>query len=169
MSKPRSDSILKTLPAERQAAIAEYMAAKSLIETRDWLKADGIKTSVTSLSEFGSWYYLRRQLTRNESTVEELLKNLSATNPDWSPGQIQEAGQAFFTALALQQQDSEAWVRTQGLALKRQELALARDKFEFDAAKACLARLPELQAVSTRPKLNDEEKAIAIQQILFPK
>ena len=57
------------------------------------------------------------------------------------------------------------WVKVEQ---KRAELKLSREKFEFDAAKACLAKLPDLKAVSDQPKLSPDEKAAAIRQILFP-
>lgn len=134
--KPRSDATLKTLPPERQAAIAEYLATHSLADTRDWLKADGIKTSVTALSLFGSWYALQQQLTRNESTVETLLAELGKTNPDWSPEQIQQVGQSFFNALTLQQQDPKAWAQVQSIQLKRDQLALDARKVALLEKKA---------------------------------
>ena len=134
--KPRSDSILKTLPPERQAAVAEYLAGHSLAETRAWLKADGINTSITALSLFGSWYALRQQMARNESTVETLLGELTKANPDWSPDKIQSVGQSFFNALTLQQQDPKAWAQVQQIEIKRQQLALDERKVKLLEAKA---------------------------------
>jgi hypothetical protein len=165
--KPRSDSALKILPAERQAAIAEYAAAHSLEETVAWLKQDGCKTSRSSLSEFLSWYALRAQMQKNESTVETLLADLSKSNPDWTPDQIQAAGQSFFTALALQQQDPKQWHLIQQTNLKREQLSLDKNKFEFDAAKACLAKLPQLKAISTNKELSDDQKLEQARLALF--
>ena len=107
--KPRSDSKLKTLPEDRQVVIAEYARGHSLEETVKWLSDDGLKTSAAALSEFLSWFQLRSQLQRNESTVESLLKNLQQTRPAWTPDQIDKAGQDFFSALAIEQQDSLTW------------------------------------------------------------
>lgn len=130
--KPRADSPLKTLPPERQAAIAEYAAGKTLEETVAWLKADGLKTSRSALSLFLSWYALRQQMARNESTVATLLQNLQTTRPDWTAEQIQQVGQSFFSALALEQQDADVWNATQQIQLKREQLALERQKFQRD-------------------------------------
>jgi hypothetical protein len=52
---------------------------------------------------------------------------------------------------------------------KERELALAESKFQWDAAEACLEKLPDLKAVSEKPKLTLSEKNAAIQQILFGK
>lgn len=48
-----------------------------------------------------------------------------------------------------------------------EQIALERDKFQFDAAKACLARLPELKAISTDKGLSDADKVQAIRLKLF--
>ena len=172
--KPNANAVLKNLPEPRQAEIYARcnLPAKEgggFANVRAWLAEDGIRTSEAALSYFFSWYGLRQQVARNEQTVETLLEKFREADPDATPEKVQSIGQAFFSAMALDQQDPKVWYLTQQLGLKREQLNLDRDKFEFDAAKACLAKLPELKAVSDKPKLNEEEKAKAIQQILFPK
>jgi hypothetical protein len=167
MRKPNSNAKLKTLPEDRQAAIAEYALNHSLEETVKWLRSDGLPTSSAALSLFLSWFRLRSQLTRNESTVDTLLEKLQVARPDWTPQQIQQVGQAFFSALALEQQDPKTWFLTQQIGLKREQLNLDRDKFEFDAAKACLKQLPELKAISTNKSLSETQKVEQIRLKLF--
>ncbi len=133
--KPRADSVLKTLPPARQGAIAEHLRDHTLEETRAWLAADGLKTNTDALSQFLSWHSLQGQLRKNESTVETLLANLQQENPDWSPEQIQVAGQSFFTALAMQQQDPKQWYLIQQTALKKEQLSLDRQKFQRETAE----------------------------------
>ena len=143
MSKPRSDAVLKTLPPERQAAIAEHLASHSLAETRAWLKADGLTTSTAALSQFLAWYSLRQQLSRNETVVETLLAELKQSNPAIAPESIEAAGQSFFTALALQQQDPKAWALAQGIAIRKKQMHLDERKLallEKKAAQADAAR-----------------------------
>jgi hypothetical protein len=145
--KPRSDSTLKTLPAERQDAIAEYLSAHSLLETVAWLKADGIKTSRSALSEFGSWYALRQQLNQNQSTVETLLEELKRGNPGMTPEQLEQAGQLFFTTLAIEQRDSLTWSRVQKDkrasvrdALEERRIKLLEKKADaYDRAQAAIS------------------------------
>jgi hypothetical protein len=162
--KPRSDSALKTLPPARQAAIAEYGAAHSLEETVAWLKADGLATNKSSLSEFLSWHALQQQLVKNANTVEALLEEYKAANPNCTPEQIQAVGQSFFTALALQQQDPKQWFLTQQLALKRQQLEFDREKFKEalrtklesafnELATACKGNAEALQHIKTAREL----------------
>lgn len=132
--KARGDAKLKTLPAERQASIAEHGAAHTLAETLAWLREDGLATSSGALSEFLSWWRLGQQLERNQAAVERLLLEVPASSAE----EMQKLGQAFFSALAIEQQDAKVWAFTQNLELKRGELELARQKFRRETAELFL-------------------------------
>jgi hypothetical protein len=84
------------------------------------------------LSQFWSWYAVKLQLAKNESAVSALVEEYKSTNPDATPEQLQIIGQTFFTALALQQQDSQVWIATQRLNLDRDS---ARTRFELERQK----------------------------------
>ncbi|MEY4377274.1 MAG: hypothetical protein RJB26_1824 [Pseudomonadota bacterium] len=157
--KQRGDSTLKTLPEERQAQLAQHLAGHTLAETRAWLAADGIRTSLRALSEFHSWYALRAQLSRNESAVEALMTQLRSEQPDWTPEQVEQAGQSFFTALALQQQDPKAWAMTQQVQLKRQQLALDREKFQRETCELFLqwSQDERAKAIANSPSSHAEK------------
>lgn len=132
--KPRADAKLKTLPAERQADIFARLSLPAdqgggYAGTLKWLKDGGFDTSLGALSGFYSWYSLRQQLARNESTVQALLEKVTETDSELSPEKIQELGQSFFSALALEQQDAKTWYLTQQLGLKKEQLQLDRQKF----------------------------------------
>jgi len=161
--KPRADSPLKTLPEPRQDEIAEYLREHTLKDTRAWLAQDGFKTSITALSLFGTWHATRRQLARNDATVQALLQDLKTANPDWTPDQINQAGQAFFTALAIQQQDPRGWASAQAIALKRSEQQLNREKFEHLKSKAAQAEATERTLDDSQ--LTNEQRALKIKQI----
>jgi hypothetical protein len=51
--------------------------------------------------------------------------------------------------------------------LKQRELSLKREKFEFDAAKACLKKLPSLKAIASDRTMGEPEKLEAIRKHLF--
>ena len=51
--------------------------------------------------------------------------------------------------------------------LKAQELKLKQERFQFDAAEACLKKLPELRAVANDNALDQEQKLKAIRETLF--
>jgi hypothetical protein len=150
--KPRADSILKTLPPERQAAIAEYALSHTLAETVAWLKEDGLQTSSSAVSLFLSSYRLGQRLQHNESTVETLLGKLQATRPDWTAEQLHQAGQAFFSALAIDAQDASVWTATQRLNLERDS---ARTRAEFEREKIEIRKQAETRA---REKLEFEKQ-----------
>lgn len=137
--KPRSDAVLKTLPEARQAEIIEYLREHSLVETKSWLADAGVKTSVSALSEFFSWYQLQRQLERNNSTAETLVADLARKRPDLTPDQLFAAGQAFFSALAIEQRDALTWKRAQDAATRREALALEGRRIAVLERKAAQA------------------------------
>jgi hypothetical protein len=133
--KPRSDAKLKTLSPQRQEHIAEYARDHKLEDVKAWLAEDGVKTSVGALSEFLSWWALKQQLTRNESTVESVLEQLKTFRPDLTEGQLFAAGQAFFSAMAIEQRDAKTWKRTQDLKFKRELMDLELEKFRRETCE----------------------------------
>jgi len=144
--KPRVDAKLKTLPEDRQWAIADYARDHSMEDTINWLRQDGISTSLAALSEFLSWHSLRQQMAHNASTVETLLAEFIKNNPKTSPDAIQQMGQSFFTAMALQSQDPKAWYLTQQVGIKQQQLQLEREKFQVLACEYFLQWFKDKQA-----------------------
>ncbi len=117
--KPRSDAKLKTLPEERQAVIAALLATKSLEEVRAELFKDGLRTSVGALSEFFTWYRLRETMRRREERVTGLLDELRHARPELDEEQLWQLGQSVFSSMAIAEEDTAAWVRTQSLAVER--------------------------------------------------
>lgn len=162
LKKPRADSKLKTLPEERQAAIADYAREKTLKETRAWLKADGLETSEAALSGFLSWWALQQQLKQNENTVAQVLENLKQSDPNLSVAQLEQAGQMFFSALAIQTQDSLTWKRIQDSKLKLGALELSRQKFQRDTVELFIKWAADKQAMelatSNAPTADKTEK-----------
>ncbi|ODU24543.1 MAG: hypothetical protein ABS95_01760 [Verrucomicrobia bacterium SCN 57-15] len=166
--KPRPDSRLKTLPEERQEQIAEYARTHSLSATVDWLKADGLVTSQAALSGFLSWYGLRQQLARNESTVESVLADLKANNPNATERELFAAGQSFFSALAIETQDAKAWAMTQELRIKTDDLNLARQKFQRETCKLFIQWSEDQRAKSIAESgASNAEKIEQLGQLMF--
>lgn len=141
--KPRCDSVLKNLPPDRQSEIFEYAKKEGLVKTVAWLKDDGVQTSKSAVGDFCSWYAVKEQKARNESAVMALLADLAKDNPTWTAEQLQAAGNAFFSTLAVQQQDTESWVSTQRLQLDQ---ASAKTKAEFEQQKIGLRKQAEDRA-----------------------
>src|SRR5262249_44929168 len=111
--KPRSDAHLKTLSEEKQAEIIEYLKTNPLQNTIRWLARSGIATSRSGLSKFWKSWHLRQRLEHNKSTICQLLKDLKLANKNLSEEELFEAGQKFFSALAISEEDSVTWKRAQ--------------------------------------------------------
>ena len=128
--KPRSDSVLKNLPEERQMAIFDYSHDHSEAETVAWLRADGVRTSTGSLSVFLSWFRLRLDLRKNEATINEVLAEMAAEDPGLSEDQLFKTGQRFFSALAIRTGEAGDWTSAQSAMADRERLALEHRKAE---------------------------------------
>lgn len=160
--KPRGDSVLKTLPEERQDAIAEHALGHKLAETVAWLRDDGIQTSSAALSEFVCWYGLRRRLERTQSTVDTLLDRLKQERPSMSPEDLFSTGQTLFAALAIETNDPKVWVGTQRLALRQQALALEDRRIRVLEQRA--AQADQAEAI-TQSALSPDEKMARMRQV----
>lgn len=174
MRKPNSNSVLKTLPPDRQADIAAHAQAHSLEDTVKWLAErrspdrPGIISSSAALSEFLSWYSLSQQLARNASAVEMLLSDYVKDNPKLPPEKIQAMGQAFFSAMSLAQRDPEVWVQVQRLNLQREQLHLDREKFELLAAEKMLDKALRQKADEINASgLSQADKIAAMRKVAF--
>jgi len=166
--KPRGDAKLKTLPPERREAIADYLSSHTVAQTAEWLRADGIQVSSGTLSKFWSWWRLGQQLRENESTVSQVLADLKESDPGLSEEALERAGQMFFSALAIQQQDSLTWKRAQDaktrLELVRQNtLRLKRETCELFLKWSADQRAKEIAAGAE----GNEVKIDRLYQLMF--
>lgn len=111
--KPKSNAVLKNLPEERQAQIAEWCAKPNdrdadgdivprsggLAFARAQLAADGLTVSLQTLSEFFSWYSLEQDLRMSFAVEDQVL---AAT------GNVQaarEAAESLLLKLGIARQD----------------------------------------------------------------
>ncbi len=165
---------LKTLWSTLHESVQEYwreqfLSQRSQVDLRsELLKKLNVNLRFdTQLTRFRGW--LEDQDVRNAQAerAQENERRLIEQHPDWSLDRIREEvlKQSYFETLA--SGDFKLGLKTVRADQNERILELDREKFEFDAAKACLAKLPELKAISEKPKLSDEEKTKAIQQILF--
>jgi len=168
MRKPRSDSRLKTLPEERQEQIAEFARANSLAATVVWLKEDGFVTSPAAISEWLSWYLLREQLARNQSTVESVLEELKQSRPDLTEAELFAAGQSFFSALAIEQRDAKSWKNTQDLRIKSQALRIEEQRFQRETCELFLKWVADRRASEiVEGKATNADKIEQLRQLMF--
>lgn len=179
MSKPRPESKLLNLPDDQQAQIVDwllsglpYYAVAGMIE-----KEFKLKVSNSVLCRFYKIAVEPALLVRRRRAVEtaDAIGEAAAQNP----GKMDQA-----TVDALKQRAFELSINPQvnpkdvkaifALVLKardqelsEQQLALDRDRFQFDAAKACLKKLPELKAIASDTGMDEDAKLKAVREKLF--
>ncbi len=150
--KPRADSVLKTLPEDRQSAIAQYARLHTLEQTLKWLHANGTHTNIASLSRFLDWHRMKAQMSRDKLVVQQLLSDLANQNPELTPDRLQQLGQIFFLGLALTEQDPRLWCMTQRAGLSKARFDLAMQKYNDERKTAALTmalRRPSPETVTT--------------------
>jgi hypothetical protein len=133
--KPRSDSVLKTLPVERQAEIVAYARTHSVRATALWLVGKGIKTAYQEVSKFLRWHAAQSQLHKNQDLVEAFQAELRRSHPQISDRELGAIGQHMFTLMTIQDENLPGFV-----ALRKH--ALRQEIHEFDSTLASRQNSP---------------------------
>jgi len=144
--QPRADAKLKNLPDEAQEALWEYLhpsdpdeRRRTLLEAQSEVPLrHGFTVSLGSLSEWRSWWAMRRRINaareRADQTRLELLKDATLR-----PEEIEQIAQTIFTAETLEAGNVKAFVALAQLRLKGQQLELDRAKLALLEKKAAQA------------------------------
>jgi len=170
MRKPRSDSKLMNLPEEQKAMLCDWLlSGVPYHQVRVLVKKEfSVSTSLAALSGFYETFCSAELIARRRravSTADEIAKEVES-----KPGRFDAA-----TIDALKQKAFELSVnpganpkdvkslfmlvlKSRDQDLSERNIELAREKFEFDAAKAALAVLPELRKIATDRSLTDDDK-----------
>jgi len=120
------------------------------------------------LTAFGHW--LAEQDARDEEAqrMQDDERRLSEQFGDTlTKDQIREKVLSASYARTLATGDFKLGLATIKQDVNAQSASLDRDKFQFDAAKACLAKLPELKAISTNKELSEDQKLEQARLALF--
>lgn len=179
MRKTRSDAKLLNLPEEQQAQIVQWLlAGASYLQAQQLIKKEfGLGVSLSSLSYFHS-QAVQPHLLRRRSAAVAVAEEI-ATEAESNPGRFDQATidalkqKAFELAIAPNADPGDVkslfmlLQKARDHELKERQVGLAENKFQFDAAKACLEHLPKLQAIAKKPGLDDWAKIDAIRQALF--
>ena len=168
MSKPRktrSDAKLDKLPAEQQELIHGWCVQDGLQSASQRCASElKVTIAVSSVAEWMKRYELRRMFSEADSkakAVEDLLRH---EFPGATAEKIAAAGQLVFTMEASNAKDRDAFIALESLRLAKQvaegnaqvakrklqqmetrigqkdlEIALAREKFEMEAAEKMLS------------------------------
>ena len=147
--------------------------------------------SDSRLSKFRAWLDDQDMRDQQAERMQENTRRIQSEHPDWTLDQVREEvlRQSYFETLAsgnynlglktVRADQNErtgkfkASLETEKLKLAQQaesraqqEFKLAREKFEFDAAKAALAQAATLKTISAS-KLSDVEKITQARLALF--
>lgn len=182
MSKPKSNSILDKLAPNQLAQLEDWLFVEKISykDAAARLLADcDCSCAPSSLS---AWYQRtaqRRMLDRiaaSRSTQNEVLEKFKANPADTYAALLDMAGQiAFDKAFQSEKElDAETIFNFTKLvmsgrkqAMDQQALDLARDKFQFDAAKACLAKIDSIKSIRANATLDQNAKIEQIRLQLF--
>jgi hypothetical protein len=182
-AKIRRDSKLKSLPLVQQDAVIQVAkdagitkAALARIQTDLGIEVRSLKT----LSEFWHWWHepqqrISREIETAGSVTALVVEKLRASQPQFTEEELFAFGQRVFAERAIALQDTEAWVKTQAasrdkerVALKGQEVDLARSKYQRETAGAFLdwADNEEARAIAKSGD-NRADKIEKLGQLMF--
>jgi hypothetical protein len=179
MRKPRSDAKLLNLPEEQQAQLSDWLLSGIPYHTVKQMVFDNFKVA-TSLGALNSFYnqfcsaslIARRQ--RAVTTASEIAQEAESKPGRFDSATIDALKQKAFELSINPGSDPRDVKSLFMLVLKARDqqldqdhLALDRDKFQFDAAKACLEKLPELKTIAADRGLGEQAKLDAIRKQLF--
>ena len=174
--KPRSDAKLLTLPDEDQTRVYDWLCVMSYAKTRAKIKKElDLSVSLGALNHF--W-----EVRSRTEQQQRILKAVSASDAilEQSRDALPRLKEA--NAAALQQAAFEAFLsgdvdriqtlyglvlKTRSEATKATSAELARDRFEFDAAKAALEQLDALRDIGRDSSLSETAKITAVRRRLF--
>lgn len=152
--KPRSDSRLKLLPDDRQEQIIEWCETPKsetcvggLQFAREQLAADGVKVSVTTLSDFYSWYQLRRGYELAAEHAEQQKALMVEFDPS-ATDRAEAFGDFVFLQEALKLKDPKAFVALGNLRENRKSRQLREriDSRKLDLAERRVVLLEQRMA-----------------------
>lgn len=161
MTKVRKDAKLKSLTPALQAQVREIINGAGITrETMTRLESGlGITVrSLRTLSEFLHWYdspqqRIAREIETAGSVTALVVDKLRASPAGVSEAELFQMGQRIFAERAIALQDPEIWSKTQAagrdrerVGLKRDELELARQKFQRETCEAFLKWYEDRQA-----------------------
>lgn len=180
--KARSDSWWAALPEEEAWEIFEKRRRLPWHAVAKWLReAKGLDVSRRALERFEAW--MRPQVASRRVELAVLARN-EARDLAAAAGAREDVANAFLamaSEIALRTEDPSAageWMRMFADVVKAaqkdaqlkqhaEDSRFAREKFEFDAAKAVLEKAASLRAISADNDLSADAKIAAVRTELF--
>jgi len=167
------------LPDEQMAALSDWLlGGMDYRKARLLLKKEfGVATSDAALSRFYSEVCSAALLARRQravSTAEEIAGEAAKHPGKFDQATIDAIKQKAFE-LSISPQSSSKDVKalfslvlkSRDQELSEKQLLLDLDKFQFDAAKAALAALPDLKQIAGDKGMDDAARLQAVRKRLF--
>lgn len=180
MRKPRSDAVLLNLPEEQQCKLADWLLNGMPYHEAKLLAEEEFGVALKSLSAFQDfWQQVCQPLLLAKRRKLAGAADERAEEAKRSPGQFDLATLDAIAQKAYELAESAnadpkdvkslmmLLLKARDQNFEEKKLAFDRQKFEFDAAAACLKQLPTLKAISTNKALNQNEKVEQIRLRLF--
>ena len=182
IGKPRSNNSLTTLSPSQRETLTRWLFDENISYAtviKRCKKEFAIGVAKRTLLAF---YYKEQQsralqrIAQCTKSANKVVKELTDRPADTYRALIGMAGQiAFEKAFDSEKQlDRETICEFTKLLIaarkddrEAQRLSLEREKWEFDAAEACLEELPELKVIATNPALSQKEKLRQVRLRLF--
>jgi hypothetical protein len=181
MNKPRFDSLLFQLSEEQQAQVYDWISVLGYAKSRDRLAEPppvglSLNTHINSLRRFYRRYSQQiesEELSEASSSVADSSRALLAAaehGAHYAAFQLSAAPPHPDTFNQLSRcltKQKFLKVAEDHVALARERLALDHQKFQFNAARQALLKLPELAKIMNNPATDDEDKIWAARSQLF--
>lgn len=149
----------------------QFASTRTLKNIREEIKAKhGVDlTRNSQLNRICKWVKDQDERLARAERMHENEERLKKEHPDWTLDQLREEviRMAYCETMAFG--DFKLGLSTARIHLADKALQLQWEKHEFDAAKACKEKLPELKYISTNPQLTDTQKIDQIRLKLFGK
>lgn len=164
--EPRADAKLKNLTEEEQESLWSYLQEKTGDGKRrpltDLLSEvplrHGFTTSAPSLSEWRSWYGLKRRMDRAKKRADQARLEYASQHPDLDPSELEKIGQLVFTAESIENGNIKAYVQLMALRLEAAKVAQGSEKIRL--AEEALAQA-ERKLALLEGKVKAAEKAVS--------
>jgi hypothetical protein len=179
-AKPRSDAVLLNLPHEIAMELAnKLICGMGYNDAAEWLMMDkGIKVS-NRASFTGFWNARCVPLIKGRSegasnAAKAHAEAIASTSTNWDECIVVKLKERTASLLLNPGADTEELSFLVGLVqrdreqdLRQQQLALDKDKFEFNAAKAALREVEKLKEIARNQSLDDRAKVDEARRALF--
>lgn len=122
MRKPLPSAVVKNAAPEIQADLfALLQSGKTLAEGVEWLeKTHALKSSITSLSDWRSWYALKRDVRSWNDEAADIMQALRERG-DLPADLIERAGEAVFLSRSMREGDAKAFVAVSAVIQRDRE------------------------------------------------